>query len=138
MDRRTLLALVLMAIVIVVTPMLFPSSRRPTTATVHDSSTIVAPSPSTAIPSTAPANQPAAPTIGAAPTPAPVATSAAPAAPVRAETLAVNTPRAKTLFVSPGAAPLSVTVGGYRSLRPGAHDTAIVVQQSKGPLLRYR
>lgn len=127
-----------MAIVIVITPMLFSSSRRPATATVHDSTTIVAPSPSTAIPGTAPANQPPVPTIGAAPSVSPSPAPTAPAAPMVAETLTVANSRAKAQFVTPGAAPLAVTINGYRNLHPKARDTAVVVQQSTGTLLRYR
>lgn len=132
MDRRTILALVLMAIVIVVTPMLFPSSRRPQ-ATRADSPA-VATSPQatpTAQPTAAPA-APAAPTIAAAP-------PAAAPAPARVnDSAVVVTPRARYTLVSPGAVPARAKISGYPDLRPGQRDSTVVVQQARGPLLHFR
>ena len=39
---------------------------------------------------------------------------------------------------NPGAAPQSVHVDGFKTLRPGHHDTTVTVAPSRGPLLRYR
>lgn len=120
MDRRTLLALLLTAIVIVVTPMLFPAPRR-----VAPALDTVVGSEDTARAPDAPPLPAALPTVRAArPDPAPPP----PAAPaVRVETTTVATNRAVYRFVSPGVAPVSVTLTEYRSLRPGA-DSARRVQ----------
>ena len=115
MDRRTLLALLLTAIVIVITPMLFPSPRRQpvpadtATAARGDSARDTAPAPVTPQP-TAPQPRAVQPAIGAA--------TASPA--VRAETTVVRTGHAAYAIVSPGGTPVNVTLPAYRSLRPGA------------------
>ena len=111
MDKRTLLALVLMAVVIIVTPKLFPRTPAPVTTT--DSTTIVAPSPTSALP-----------TVGAAPTP-PTAAPLPLALPSAAETLVVSSPRARTSFVNFGAVPLAVAVSGEKEPASGfaRHDT---------------
>jgi YidC/Oxa1 family membrane protein insertase len=128
MDKRTLLALVLMALVIVVTPMVFPSSRR-APAVVRDSTTsaaISAPNSSAVV--TPRLQPPPRPTISEAP-----ASTVA----IAADSAMLVTPRAKYVIASPGAAPSVVQISGYADLRPGRHDS-MVVSQSHGPLLRYR
>ena len=115
MDRRTLLALLLTAIVIVATPILFPAPRRnaPVDSTlVADSVTARAGATTTAQPAT-PAQRAPAPTIGAAPAPA----AAIPPAPVAIETTTVTTNKATYRFE--GATPSSVMLRDYRSLVPG-------------------
>jgi YidC/Oxa1 family membrane protein insertase len=119
MDRRTLLALLLTAIVIVVTPMLFKTPpRRPTpvvvdTAAARDTAQRSAPTPTPpAIASAAPAPR----TIGAAAARVP--------ATVRPETTVVRTNRAVYALVSPGGTPANVTLPEYRSLRAGTRGTA--------------
>jgi len=141
-----------MALVIVVTPLLFPSSRR-AAATRSDSTAAVAAADSaarssTAQPTTQSAPQTAQPTPSAAPpaavtTPAVTTPSVTPAtatnnAPLRAESLTVVTPRAQYTYLNPGAVPANVKVTGYKSLRPGHRDSSLVVSQRFGPLLRYR
>jgi hypothetical protein len=114
MDKRTLLALVLMALVIVVTPMMFPSSRR---ATPAPTDSLAAP-PTTAAPNTAavvPApSQPTRPTMSR---------PSAPPANVVAESTVLAAPRAKYSIVSPGAVPSTVQINGYSDLRPGRRDS---------------
>lgn len=127
-----------MAVVIIVTPMLFPSSRRPVTPTSADSTAVAAaaatptPSPTAAQPSAT-----AQPTISAAPSAA-APTAAPQAARVPAESIVVATPRTVMTLENVGAAPVAVTVSGYKNLRPGRKDTTLVVAQTRGPLLRYR
>lgn len=134
MDKRTLLAFALMAIVIVVTPLLFPSSRR-TPASRRDT--------------TAPAQQqPAAQTppvaAPASPEPAPPSVTAVPEAALGAagapDTMAMRTARARYVFQNPGAVPRAATIFGFRDLRPRGRDTVAVVEQPRayGPLLNYR
>ena len=133
MDKRTLLAFALMAIVIVVTPLLFPSTRR---APARRADTPVTATPQPRAPqSGVPAAQSAtAPAQSAAPVPQ--ATVAAGAF----DTVALANTRAKYLFLNPGATPVSATAFGFRDLRPGRRDTIASVTQpgAYGPLLHYR
>jgi len=132
MDKRTLLALVLMALVIVVTPMMFSSSRRASPVKTDSSS---AASQAAAKINATPANP--APMQGVPrPLVAESATTTA-ATNVVAESTTLATPRAKYTLASPGAAPLSVKIDGYRDLRPGRRDS-MTVSPTNGPLLRYR
>lgn len=119
MDRRTLLALLLTAIVIVVTPMLFPAPRRQ--PPVVDSAQVVGATAASAPAVAAPTR-----TIAPAPSPSVQAPAAAPAAapPVRAETSIVRTNRAIYHIASPGGTPAAVSLPEYRSLRPGASREA--------------
>jgi len=134
MDKRTLLALVLMALVIVVTPMLFQSSRR-AASVASDSS--ASPSPSAATAPAAPNSAAVAPKQSQ-PASRPTISEAPPAPPsVAAESAVLVTPRAKYTIVSPGAVPSNVKINGYADLRPG-HRDSMVVSQRAGPLLRYR
>jgi YidC/Oxa1 family membrane protein insertase len=149
MDRRTLLALVLMAIVIVATPMLFPSKRGPAPTTAADSASITPASPALGVPTaeslraaptptvSAAAPATAKPTAPAGPTGSATTTAAVPRV-ARAESVTVTGPRTQTVIVNPGAAPAFVKVSGYRNLRPGARDTTMFVSQTKGQLLHYR
>jgi YidC/Oxa1 family membrane protein insertase len=115
MDKRTLLALVLTAIVIVATPLLFPSARTPQRridsaaigATSH-----AAPGAPTA---TAPTRASGAATRATSVTSAPTATSA-----ISPETTLVTTNRAEYRLTSPGGVPSTVRLPEYRSLTAGA------------------
>ena len=120
MDRRTLLALLLTAIVIVITPMLFPSPRRQPVARDTAAATTPDGTPDT-VPQR-PAVPPAQP-----PTTAPPAVGAAPSVQTaRAETTLVRTQHAAYAIVSPGGTPANVTLPEYRSLRPGSAADAQV------------
>ena len=116
MDRRTLLALMLTAIVIVVTPILFPTTRQPRpvptdTLTARDTQ------PPPRAPS-APATPEPVRTVRSAPTVAPPA--------VRSETTQVRTAQAIYRIASTGGSPVSIVLPEYRSLRPGASAQAPV------------
>jgi len=120
MDRRTLLALGLTALVIMVTPILFPAPPRPPMP-VDSTLDTTARAPAAAV---------AAPSATPSPTPprrdTPRAAAVAPAPAVRPETTTVETGRAIFQFVSPGATPTAVVLPEYRSLRPGAVQGAPV------------
>ena len=123
MDRRTLLALVLTAVVVIITPILFPAPPRAslavdTAAIARDSvARAEAPAPPAAASAT---QQPRATTAARITAVAPASAS------VGAETTVVRTARAIHRFASPGATPTEVILPEYRSLRPGASrgDTA--------------
>ncbi|HEV8499663.1 MAG TPA: YidC/Oxa1 family insertase periplasmic-domain containing protein [Gemmatimonadaceae bacterium] len=136
MDKRTILALVLMALVIVVTPRFFASSRRP--AAPSDDSTKAAGTPATSSSAPAPATQAPSPTVIEQPIAKPVS-SASPASIARVvDSAIVVTPREQITVVNPGAVPAAVRVTGYRDLRPDRRDTVAVIAQPRGPLLHYR
>ena len=132
MDRRTLLALLLTAIVIVVTPMLFPSRRpQPTAADTQRARQDTAASSqrpaSVATPAPAPARS-----VGPATAPPAIVVASA-------ETTVVRTDRAVVQLVSPGGTPASVTLPEYRSLRPGgAQPTPVNILEPKDRLFRLR
>jgi YidC/Oxa1 family membrane protein insertase len=136
MDRRTLLALLLTAIVIVVTPILFPSSRaRPPVA-----GDTIAATPDTARPPTATGTAPAAPPANApASAVAPRTPQTAPAPVVRGETTTVQTKLAVYRIVSLGGTPTSITLPAYRSLRPGlSRESAVNLLEPGVRLLHLR
>ncbi len=117
MDRRTLLALLLTAVVIVVTPMLFPAPRQSNPPVPDSAST---PSGVAAAPTVA---TPPKQTASAATPPTGARQSAQPSTSLqraRVETTTVQTTRAIYQIVSPGGTPATVTLPDYRSLRPGA------------------
>ena len=123
MDKRTLLALALMALVIVVTPRIFSSrSAAPPRAD------------STAVTSPAPANSATA--VTQAPAAAQARADTSPQHAVRAITQAatLTTPRASFALMNPGAAPGDVTLPAFRDLRPGERKGSSVVIAPAGRL----
>jgi len=131
MDKRTLLALVLMAVVIVGTPMLFSSGRRSTPVLV-DSTAIAAPTGASATPTT-----PRASTVESVTPTTAQSTAAVSGSTLPADSAILSTSRAKYTIVSPGAVPSAVHIKGYSDLRPGRRDS-MVLAQHVGPLLHYR
>ncbi len=114
MDRRTIIALILTALVIVATPILFPPARRPQPAADSASAPANSPAPDTSRPTAAPAP----PTRATPAIPAPVI--------ARAETTVVATTRATYDIVSPGGVPTRVRLPEYRALtRGGAPDARV-------------
>jgi YidC/Oxa1 family membrane protein insertase len=129
MDRRTLLALLLTAIVIVVTPMLFPAPkqpRRPLSDSLRTSARDTVPTPATS----KPAPQPS---VSAPAVPPPIARAAV------AETTVVRTERAIYYIVSPGGTPAGLSLPEYRSLRRGERRaTAVTLVDARDKLLHLR
>ena len=127
MDRRTLLALLLTAIVIVVTPMLFPSSRRAPprgdTLRVSRGDTVT---------------RPQVPVAAAITTPPSVVKTGPAASPARAETTIVHTNRAVYSFVSPGGSPAVVTLPEYHSLRSDARQMPVNLIDAHDRLVSLR
>ena len=138
MDKRTLLALVLTAIVIVVTPMVFPGSRpvrRPDSLAVGASAAARGASTGAAAgaPSaSAPSAVHAAP-VATAPTP----TAATSTAAVPAETLTVRRGGVTYAFTTAGAAPISVHLDDslYRNLRRDQQGRGVSIAEPGGKLL---
>ena len=144
MDKRFFLALVLTALVIVATPLLFPNAtRRSSTPVTSDSSarrTTVAPDSLVRPPG-------AASVVGSSA----VATSTTPVGGINssnttsnvsaAETTTVHAQRTTYAFTSRGAAPVSVTLDSYPSRRPRGAQEAKRSTELVGPhgaLTHYR
>src|SRR5436190_24403626 len=110
MDRRTLLALVLTAVVIVSTPLIFPSPKKQPvandSAALRDSARTDTVAPRTVQPTTS--TKTAAPTASAPRVPIVVV--------VKPETTTVSTPHATYAIVNPGGTPAAVSLANYRSL----------------------
>src|SRR6185437_10840341 len=146
MDRRTVLAFVLVAIVLVGTPLIFRSPRpvaRSADSTTAD--TAAAPdvhgAPGGA---TARARADTATRAAVAPPSTTPANTAAPAAPVTrrtpmaaADSAMLTTAAATYTIVSPGAVPSRVTLPAYQDRRAG-HNGPVVIAQPQGPLLHFR
>src|SRR6185436_7488782 len=146
MDKRTFLALLLTALVIVVTPMLFRSGSRAPTRPIAAGPRADSGLPVAAPPAAAPVSSaPTTPATAGAISPSINTPSAGSRATV-AETTTVTHGKATYAFANPGAEPLLVRLDGYRSLRSGAagpvrlENPSIVQGQTivTLPLLRYR
>ena len=134
MDKRFFLALLLTAIVVVATPLLFPGSlRRSVPPVVVDSS-----ARRNAVPDSV-RGASTAPAATAAVSPAIGSTSAPIAATATVETTTVHVLRSTYGISSRGAAPVSVVLDSYPSRRPhtGAARAADLARPHE-PLLHYR
>src|SRR5262245_36098490 len=136
MDKRTLLALALIAIVLVGSQLFFKQPRRP--APVVDTTA--------AATATSPVKTTTNGTAPVAPTPTPSLTTPSPAA---ADTgrrvrqppavLTLATPKAEFVLTNPGAAPTSVKVSSFRDLSPKTpKGTPVRLRAGDAPLLRFR
>jgi YidC/Oxa1 family membrane protein insertase len=134
MDKRTLLALALMAIVLVVTPMFFRQPRPP--APVVDTTA--------AATATAPTTPNGTAAVAPTPVPSPTTPSVAPADTGRVPrqpptTTTLTTPKAAFVLANPGAAPTSVSVPSFRDLSPKTpKGTPVQLRAGNAPLLRFR
>jgi len=128
-----------MAIVIVVTPILFPSARRPVKP---DTSA----QPSTAAEPPAPTNAPSTAAAASTPASATTATTTATVGPSMSEprpqrpvdSVTVQGARTQQVYANPGAAPARVEVTGFHSLRPGSKGGTLIIAPLRSALLHYR
>ena len=135
MDKRFFLALVLTAIVIIATPLLFPNaSRRPATVVPRDSVQRAAVATDSVSQPTAQSPSPGAPQSTALPS---ISSVSQPISGV-VETTTVRTLRSTYAFTSRGAAPVSVVLDSYPSRRPGAVGRKAELVQPRSTLARYR
>ena len=136
MDKRTFLALVLTALVIVLTPMVFRTGRRAAPpAPASPDTGRAAPAPSHAAPAPAPTATVEAPAV--------VAPVTAPQSQVRGDTTTVALDSAQYRFTTAGGAPEAVRLTSFGNLRPeAAPKERALLTASAGPgglpLLRYR
>src|SRR4051812_8218927 len=134
MDKRSILAVILILLVIIGGQFLMPRTPEPTPA---DSTKASAPN----TPSGTIAGTPAG-TISGMSSNAPVGTPSTtlsrttPAPALKAETLTVSQQDRVAKFSTVGAAPLSITLPAYPDLKH--HKGALSIVSNHGPLLRYR
>jgi YidC/Oxa1 family membrane protein insertase len=142
MDKRLFIALLLTALVVVLTPIVFPTPRPP--RTIADTSRAIGPGDSLGpMRGTGPQtrqqpavrDQPSVPAIDAAQR-APADTGRV-VMPVAAETIVVRAGGSTYRFINPGAVPVSVILDEFRSLRPGGRGSVDLVRPGD-QLLRYR
>ena len=135
MDKRFFLALVLTAIVIIATPLLFPNGNRRPGSVVPADSVRRAPvaSESTAQPSP----QSIVAGVPQSATRPSIGSISQPISSV-VETTTVRTLRSTYAFTSRGAAPVSVVLDSYPSRRPGAMGRKAELVQPRSMLARYR
>lgn len=143
MDRRTFLALLLSALVIVITPILFRGfgGRQPLPATAsRDTTSAAAPPVTAAQPTTST-------TMSTSPPPAaPAAATTLPAAAPRAmaDTASVDAAKTRYVFSTAGAAPQAILLDAYANLsasqrsRARARLATSPMSPPAVPLLRYR
>ncbi|MEO8192297.1 MAG: membrane protein insertase YidC [Gemmatimonadales bacterium] len=138
MDKRLSIALLLTAIVVAVTPVLFPTPRKTSPAAVTSPSSKATTTPSlskettvTAVSPSLPVSQSLADSRG----PDSASSVVSSGEPVRPEITAVSTTKATYRFTSVGAAPVSITIRDYKNL---ASTGGMVDLKAPGrPLLRY-
>jgi YidC/Oxa1 family membrane protein insertase len=139
MDKRFLLAIVLAAIVLVVTPWLFPpgpAARRASTTPRPDTVASARVQGTTAGPA-AQAESPSQAATSEGALPGGARNDSTPGTAAKADTVLVDTPKALYRFTTIGAAPLSVTLHTHRQL--GARKGVPVDLVRPGvPLLSYR
>src|SRR5215510_3362438 len=130
MDKRTLLALALIAIVLVGSQLFFKPRRPAPVVDTTAAATATSPVTTTA--------------NGTAPVPSPTTPSAAPADTGRVPrqpptTTTLTTPKADFVLTNPGAAPTSVQVPSFRDLSPKTpKGTPVRLRAGDAPLLRFR
>jgi YidC/Oxa1 family membrane protein insertase len=136
MDKRFFLFLILAAIILIVTPKLFPPQpRAPQSAAAHRDSVAAAahPAGTTSVasqaPSAAPSTQLAAPARAGADTGLAVASG-------KPDTVVVSTPRVLYRFSTVGAAPIGVALQDYKALSGGGGNVQLV--RGGVPLVEYR
>jgi YidC/Oxa1 family membrane protein insertase len=124
-----------MALVIVVTPRLFPSPKNAVSNSIAADSSkaiIAAAAADSASKTQAP------PAIAAAPAPAkPIAQTAQSVTTIAADSAVLAGSKVQLKLVSPGAVPSAAQLDDYTDLRPGKHPT-MVLAAVRGPLLHYR
>jgi len=142
MDRRTLLALLLSALVIVLTPILFRRMgwRAPAQTPPPVDTTSVGPPPATSTPTAAQASTPTTPSPTPGSQQAPVAARSA------GDTTTVSLTKTHYTFATEGAAPSGVVLDAYPNLSPARRTlpkaslaaNLTASPTAPAPLLRYR
>jgi YidC/Oxa1 family membrane protein insertase len=133
MDKRFFLALVLTAIVIVVTPLLFPGvNKTPLSRARVDTTAAAIPSGPNSTATATNVLPGARGPVGA------VSSSLTPNGPAAAETTTIVTARSSYAFTSRGASPVSVVLDSYPSRRPGRKGQPVELVAARTALWQYR
>lgn len=120
MDKRFLLFLVIAALIMIVTPKLFPPARVPArTAKGRADTALVDSAHRAAVADTAGR------AVAAAPVVAPAQVAAAAALPAHGDTIVVQTPRVRYRFGTLGASPLGAALMDYRALTKGGSQVEL-------------
>jgi len=132
MDKRLSVALLLTAVVVAVTPVLFPTPRRTPSETPGIQQDSIATGSTEA---TVPAAVPVPPSVGmpadtATTAPLPVTTRR-----ITSELTTVATSRVEYRFTNVGAAPVSAVMREYKNLAPKGGE--VILENAGRPLLRY-
>ena len=139
MDKRSILAAVLIALVIIATPLIFPNQQRPARPTAAGADTTRRTAGTAGATTTPAASAPAAPTatVGAAPVAGGADSTGAPTAPTAAapETTLVSTPLTQYRFSSIGAAPVGASMTRFAALDSAGGKVELV--RPGEPMLRY-
>jgi YidC/Oxa1 family membrane protein insertase len=136
MNNRFFLALVLTAIVIVVTPLLFPGSMKRTPAIITADSTLHRPDSVAASSAIVPPPESTVHAVQAIPADKPKAQLATSS--TVAETTLVHTSHATYRFSARGAAPISVVLDSYPSHRKGVGAQSVELVGAHRSLTSYR
>ncbi len=134
MDKRFILFVILAAIILIVTPRIFPPARHAaSTGTAADTGQRAATVESTTaeVPATTPA-----PTVSEPPPPAVASESTlATAPPASADTITVATPRVVYRFSTMGAAPIGIQLNDYKAL--SGESGPVELAREDTPILSY-
>jgi YidC/Oxa1 family membrane protein insertase len=136
MDKRFILFVILAALVLVVTPRIFPSARKAAVPadTTSDSSRIAATAESTT--TRAADTTDTTDSVVAEATPPVASESTVTAAPpARADTITVATPKAVYRFSTVGAAPIGIQLNDYKAL--SEHNGPVELAREGIPLVSY-
>ena len=138
MDKRFIIFVVLAAIILIVTPRLFPPTQRTAPGSVADSVGDTTRATSVAESTTARTAAPTAPNVVAAdttPAARPADTAAATVSPAAADTISVATTRAVYRFSTVGAAPIGIQLSGYKAL--STENGPVQLAREGTPLISY-
>jgi len=130
MDKRLFLALVLTAIVIITTPLLFPGAKRPVMPSMADSASV------TSSPAAGPTQDSVARAVSVTPPTGTISVNPALIL-APAETTTVKATRTTYAFNSRGAAPISVVLDSYPSRRQGVAKGPVELVNPGSALARY-
>ncbi|HET7552023.1 MAG TPA: membrane protein insertase YidC [Gemmatimonadaceae bacterium] len=134
MDKRFILFVILAALVLVVTPRIFPPAKRPAAGgTAADTARPAAPVESTV--AKAPDTTPAAVSEAAPPPAASDSTVTAAVPTAKPDTITVATPKAVYRFSTVGAAPIGIQLNDYKAL--SEHNGPVELARDGTPLVSY-
>jgi YidC/Oxa1 family membrane protein insertase len=134
MDKRFILGLLLIGLVVIITPILFPSPQRPPTVTPLGGDSVHA--RPTATDTQVRAKQAPSPAPSVRADSLPNATASLPAPPVAGDTVVISTATTRYQFSTVGAMPIGVELRNYRDMSP--RDGQVELTRPGTPLVNFR